>query len=77
MKTKNLVMALALIAGISVVHRAVEGRGGRVFAAPPQQAATGNSTRYLYMGQELTQPKSQAEIEWMRRRKAEEEKRAR
>ncbi len=76
MKTKNLVMALALIAGISVVHRAVEGRGGRVFAAPPQQAATGNSTRYLYMGQELTQPKSQAEIEWMRRRKAEEEKRA-
>jgi enediyne biosynthesis protein E4 len=76
MKTKNLVMALALIAGISVVHRAVESRGGRVFAAPPQQAATGNSTRYLYMGQELTQPKSQAEIEWMRRRKAEEEKRA-
>jgi hypothetical protein len=76
MKTKNLVMALALIAGISGVLWLVADGGGRVFAAPPQQPTAGNSTRYLYMGQELTEPKSQAEVEWLRRRKAEEEKRA-
>ncbi len=78
MRLKNLFLALFCIPGIVLVLGPLTGLGVVALAAPPQQADSADQpTRYLYMGQELKEPKSQAEIDWMRRRKADQEKRAR
>jgi len=78
MRLKNLLLALFCIPGVILVLGNLSGREGNALAAPPQQADSADqTTRYLYMGQELKEPKSQPEIEWMRRRKADQEKRAR
>jgi hypothetical protein len=78
MRLKNLFMALVLISGIVLVFWSGAGRGGNAIPAQPQQSeSAAHPIRYLYMDQELKEPKSQVEIEWLRRRKAEQEKRAR
>jgi enediyne biosynthesis protein E4 len=73
MRPKTILLALAL-AAVLVLWSLVE-RQHSAIAAPPQGSAP--ATRYLYNGQELSEPKSQEEIDWLRRRKQEQEKRAR
>ncbi len=71
MRLKNLFLALVFMLGFVLTLWSPLGRGGFTLAAPPQQSAP---TRYLYLGQELKEPKSQKEIDWLRRRKQEQEK---
>ena len=78
MRLKNPIIALVLILGIVPVLALMPGHGDNAIAAQlPQSESADHPAHYLYMGQELKEPKSQAEIDWMRRRKADEEKRAR
>jgi enediyne biosynthesis protein E4 len=67
---------LALATGFLLVLTAFI--AGNTCAAPPQDSQSGQkSPRYLYGGQELSQPRSQSEIDWLLRRKKEQEERAR
>ena len=78
MRLKNLFTASTLIPVIVLVIWSVAGLGGNAFAAQPQQSESADHpTRYLYMGQELKEPKSQSEIDWLRRRKQQQEEHAR
>ena len=76
MRLKDSLFALA--AGALVVLAILAGRGANTNAAPPQGSQSDQlPPRYLYNGQELAQPKSQHEIDWLLRRKKEQEEQAR
>ena len=69
---------LAFSAGILLLLTFFAGRVGEISAAPPQDSQTDQlPPRYLYDGQELSQPRSQHEIDWLLRRKKEQEDQAR
>jgi len=75
MRFRHLFLALFLMLGVVLVLRSPGGRGGYTLATPPQQSGSaGHPTRYLYMGNELREPRSQAEVDWLRHRKQEQEK---
>ena len=68
----------ALAAGFLLVLSSLIVSGGNTNAAPPQDSQTDQlPPRYLYDGQELSQPRSQHEIDWLLKRKKEQEERAR
>jgi hypothetical protein len=77
MTFKNLFLALALILISILVLWSLGVQGGNTVAAQAQETVSAHPTRYLYMGDELKEPKSQTEIDWLQRRKLEQEKRAR
>jgi hypothetical protein len=66
-----------LVAGILIFRMlaSLAGRWSGTQAQPPQTSSQG--TRYIYNGKELQEPKSQFEIEWLRRRKLDQEEQAR
>jgi len=72
MKVKNLLLLLVLILA------SLAGRGSKTHAAQPQRLEpVDRPTRYLYLGRELDEPRSQFEVEWLRRRAQAQEGRAR
>jgi enediyne biosynthesis protein E4 len=69
---KRLPLAVVLILCLLV------GLGNRLYTTPRQQAGSvTHPTRYLYMGQELEEPRSQVEVDWLGRRKSAQEEQAR
>src|SRR5579871_4645439 len=75
MKFKNptlaLLTAICLISAAIVVLRP----GNAVIAAAAQNSD--KPTRYLYLGEELKEPKSEQELNWLRKRKQMQEQQAR
>lgn len=77
MRLRNLLLSLSPALVLILALSSTIGRRGNTNAAPPQGSeSTGHPARYLYMGQELKEPKSQVEIDWLRHRKEEQEKQA-
>jgi hypothetical protein len=77
MRLRNLLLSLSPALVLILALSSTIGRRGNTNAAPPQGSEpTGHPARYLYMGQELKEPKSQVEIDWLRHRKEEQEKQA-
>ncbi len=77
MKVKNLWVVVLLGSCMFFVIWSRAGRNEPAFAFSPEDASSGDHpTRYLYLDQELKEPKSQAEIDWLLRRKADQLKRA-
>ncbi len=76
MKLTKLFQALSRVACIFLTLAPTVG-SGNLLAAPPQEPASADQPkRYIYMGQELKEPRSPEEVQWLQRRKAEQEKRA-
>ena len=74
---KRSFLTLVVIVVLFIATALPRGPLGYVNAGqPPQAESADHPTRYIYMGEELKEPKSQLEIDWLRRRKAEQEKRA-
>jgi hypothetical protein len=70
MRPKSLFLALAAGVILVLALSSPAGRGGKTNAAPPRGSASVElPPRYLYLGQELSQPRSQYEIDWLLRRK--------
>ncbi len=73
MKLKNLWVAFSLAACVGLLVRSGIEHGGIAIATPAQGSVQNDHpTRYLYLDQELTAPKSQAEIDWLLRRKTDQ-----
>ena len=76
MRLNKLIQALFAVSVIVVILGSLVGGSASAFAAPPQTESSDHPARYIYMGQELKEPRSQEEINWLLRRKAEQQKRA-
>jgi enediyne biosynthesis protein E4 len=77
MKLKNLWVVFSLAACLGLVVWSGIERGGIAIATPAKDSASSDHpTRYLYLDQEVKDPKSEAEIEWLRQRKADQLKHA-
>ncbi len=73
MRLRNLCLALGAGLVLDLVFLPALGHLGSSNAAPSQQPESPLPTRYLYRGQEFGQPWSQYEVDWLLKRKREQE----
>jgi hypothetical protein len=69
MELKKIGAVLSLVVGMGFIVGSEVAISRRVLASPAQDTSN-RPTRYLYLDQELKEPRSQSEIDWLLKRKA-------